>query len=177
MPTVHDLIVWFASRQGRPLAAASLFVVMYVVKLHPWVEQKLLTTPRRRLYANAFLAASPAVYLLADQSVPAPEVIETAIEACLGAMGIHVGWKVLKGRVLGAPADLEKVLPLLSRMDAAALESLAAALTAPKVEAPAPAGPAPEVLTVANGALEDEDGDDAPDSGGPTGSSGAPVEH
>lgn len=101
MPTIHDALAWFTSGFGRAIAAGVIVAIMYVVKLHPWVERRLLTTPRRRQIAIAFLAVGPAMWLLADGSVPPITVIETALEAFLGAMGIHVGLKVLRGQTVG----------------------------------------------------------------------------
>lgn len=102
MPTVHEIIVWTTSGNGRLIAAALLFILMYAVKLVPWVQENILTTPRRKQLATAFLALVPAVWMLADQTVPWVTTLTTAIEAFLGAMGIHVGINVARGRSVGA---------------------------------------------------------------------------
>lgn len=100
MPTVAEVFAWFTMGGGRPIGAASLTLLMWAVKSIPHVEQKLLTTPRRKMAANAFLALGPAVYLLADDSVPWASVLEMAFYTFTSAMGLHVVWKV---GVLGKP--------------------------------------------------------------------------
>lgn len=101
MGPLGDVLMWFTTGSGRILAAALLCAVMWALKYIPMVEAKLLTTPRLRQLGMAVLALAPVVPMLLN-GAPATEVWLTAAEAFLGAMGIHVGLKVLMGKVVGA---------------------------------------------------------------------------
>lgn len=101
MPTIHQILEWFASGQHRLIAAAILFALMWLLKLLPGVEEKLLTTPQRRLAAVVFMALAPAVSLLAT-GAPVVDVLESALVIGFAAMGIHAGSKVAGGGTIGA---------------------------------------------------------------------------
>jgi hypothetical protein len=109
-PSIRQILEWFASGQHRLIAAAILFAVMYALKLIPKVEQRVLTTPQRRLGAVVFLAMAPAVSLLAA-GAPAIDVLESAIVIGLGAMGIHVSAKVVRGSPIGVQESKEAEPP------------------------------------------------------------------
>jgi hypothetical protein len=103
MPSIHEILTWFTSGNGRLIAAAALFTLMYALKFVPIVEQRVLTTPRRRQVALAFLATSPAVFLL-SAGAPWVDVLATALNAFLAGMGIHVLMKVgVQGGTVGGP--------------------------------------------------------------------------
>lgn len=88
MPALSTIIAWLQSGHGRLIAAAVLFGLMWALKSVPWVKSNLLTTPRRKQLAVAFLATAPAVAMLSE-AAPTSEVVATALTLFVGAMGIN----------------------------------------------------------------------------------------
>jgi len=89
MPELNVLVGWIMSGSGRMVGAAVVFFLLWGLKSIPWVNESLLTTPRRKQAAALILSLAPAAILLADPSVPWHEVIATAIGLALSAMGYN----------------------------------------------------------------------------------------
>jgi len=87
MPELSTLITWIQSGEGRLIAAAVLFVVMWAVKSLPIVREHI-NTPRRKQAAAALLALAPAVWLMVEGAPPL-EVVSTALGIVLAANGIN----------------------------------------------------------------------------------------
>lgn len=103
MPSIHELLMMvMTDPTARVVAGVTLFFIMHGLKLIPGVEEKLLTTPKRRLAANVVLSMGPAGLMLLDKSVDMKTVVVTAVECALMGMGIHAGQKVLRGEPVGA---------------------------------------------------------------------------
>lgn len=88
MPSFTDIIGWLQSGDGRLVAAGVLFFLMWGIKSIPLVKEKLLTTPRRKQLAVAFLALAPAVAMLTGDA-PVLEVAVTALTLFFSAMGLN----------------------------------------------------------------------------------------
>ena len=106
------MIAWFASSEGRLVAAAALFALLWAVKSVPWVQEHLLTTRMRRRLAAGLLACAPAVGLLAS-GVSLREVVLTAASLFLGATGLNALLPE-KQSVIAKPADEWPVDPVLT---------------------------------------------------------------
>lgn len=82
------------SANGRLVAAALLFVIMWAIQSVPpvkaWldVDSGKLTSGRKKAIANVLLAMTPAALAL-SQGKPAAEVLAVAIGAATSASGIH----------------------------------------------------------------------------------------
>jgi hypothetical protein len=100
-----DIIPLLFQGDGRLILAGFLFLLMWAIKSLPGMEQKVLTTPRRRLVATAFLAATPAVTMIvqgvAAGNVDWSRVASTAAILFLGAIGIHTVNNVSQGKPVG----------------------------------------------------------------------------
>lgn len=103
MAALQTIMLWFNTSKGRAIAALALFIVMELLK-RPSVEARWLTTPRRRLAANIILALAPVVPALAS-GAPIGDVIDTALSAAIGAMGLHIGLKTIVGKGSNSWAD------------------------------------------------------------------------
>lgn len=88
MPELQELLEWALSGEGRLIAAAVLFLLMWALKHVPIVKTKLLTTPRRKQAASLFMAMAPAVWLLVEGAPPV-EVISTAVMVALASNGLN----------------------------------------------------------------------------------------
>lgn len=87
MPELTQLLQWAQSGEGRLIAAAVLFALMWAVKSVPLIRDHV-NTPRRKQAANALIALTPAVYLMVEGAPPV-EVLSTAITIALTANGIN----------------------------------------------------------------------------------------
>jgi hypothetical protein len=87
MPEVAQLLEWFISGNGRLIAAAALFALMWGAKSLPLVSAHL-TTPRRKQAVNALMAMAPAAWLIV-QGAPWEEIAGEAILIALAANGIN----------------------------------------------------------------------------------------
>lgn len=95
-----EIINALQSGSGRLIAAALIFALMWAIKSVPWVEVNVLTTPRRRQLAVAFLATAPAATMLAGD-VCWVDCLVAFGTIFAEAMGIHVGVNVLAGKPVG----------------------------------------------------------------------------
>lgn len=87
MPDLNTMLQWFQSGEGRLVAAALLFVLMWAVKNVPYVKG-LLNTPRRKQAATVLLSLPPAVWLMVEGAPPV-EVISTALGIALASNGLN----------------------------------------------------------------------------------------
>ena len=82
------------SANGRLVAAAALFIIMWVLQAVPpvkvWlnVDSGKLTSGRKKAIANVLLAMTPAALAL-SQGKPAAEVLAVAVGAATSASGIQ----------------------------------------------------------------------------------------
>ncbi len=110
MATLQEILGWFMSGSGRVVAGALLFLVMWGVKSLPIVKVWLkkdsgwLTSKRKKLATNTLLAMGPTALALTNESTPPREVLTTALEAALVAMGLQGGLKA----ALSAPVPGNK---------------------------------------------------------------------
>jgi hypothetical protein len=84
---ITQLLNWFMSGEGRLVAAALLFTLMWAVKSLSALEP-YLNTPRSKQAVNLLLAMTPAVWLMVEGASPV-EVSATAIGIALSAHGIN----------------------------------------------------------------------------------------
>ena len=86
----QDIARHLVSGDGRLVAAAALFVFVWVLKSNVKIRDRFLTTPSRRRAAVALLAAIPAAALaLTDSGVSLRDVMATFLTALFGAMGLN----------------------------------------------------------------------------------------
>jgi len=95
MPNLQDVIGWFMSGNGRLVAGAALFAVIWALKSLPKLKDWLardsgaLTSGRKKALANLLLAMAPVAFALTDGTKPLDDVLVTAITAVATAAGIH----------------------------------------------------------------------------------------
>lgn len=94
MPGIQDIFGWAMSGEGRLVAAALLFAVMFALERAPYIKGWLardsgwLTAKRKKLAANILLTMGPTALLLTTDA-PLREVLATALTAALSAAGIN----------------------------------------------------------------------------------------
>ena len=94
MPDLKTIIEWFMTGNGRLVAGASLFLLMWMIKSVPKVKEWLekdsgkLTSDRKKALANVILAMAPVAVAL-TQDKPLLDAVATAIAAATSASGIH----------------------------------------------------------------------------------------
>lgn len=93
----------------RLVASAALFAVVFVIKFLPFVEKRILTTPRLRMLGTGVCALLPAAVMLAS-GADLSAVWETAITSFFAAIGIHTSWKIIKGDPVGLTKELAEKL-------------------------------------------------------------------
>lgn len=98
--SLPEILNMLRTGEGQLIAAGLLFLIMWALKSIPAIEQRYLTTPRRRLAVVVFLAMAPAVTMLAEGIDPVDCLI-TAIILGASAMGIHTFGNVLQGKPVG----------------------------------------------------------------------------
>lgn len=108
MPEVSDLLKWVMSGEGRLVAAAILFLIMWGIKRSPILKDHI-NTPRRKQAANLVLAMAPAVYLLAEGAAPV-DVLSTALTVALSAHGINT-YRPTKSKMKELEEDLASEYP------------------------------------------------------------------
>lgn len=101
MPTVQQLMEWMRSGEGRLIAAAVLYILMWLLKAHvPIVEKWLqtdgkLNSKQKKALANVVLAMSPVAVVLTDTSQSVTEAFWMAIGTATSAGGIQSFGKAL----------------------------------------------------------------------------------
>jgi hypothetical protein len=83
---ISDLLV---SNNGRLVAAGALFLAVWVLKTRSPIRAWLGESARRLQLSAALLAILPAVAVALTSSAPPRAIIQTAIVALFGAMGLH----------------------------------------------------------------------------------------
>ena len=74
------------SGEGRLVAAGVVFLVVALVKLVPFIRDRVLTTPWRKRLAAAVLALAPVVALFLARA-PIGEIVVTGVSTFLMSMG------------------------------------------------------------------------------------------
>ncbi len=92
---MQDVIGWFMSGNGRLVAGAALFAVIWALKSLPKLKDWLgkdsgsWTSGRKKALANLLLAMAPVAFALTDGTKPLDDVLATAMTAIATAAGIH----------------------------------------------------------------------------------------
>jgi hypothetical protein len=92
---------WMRSGEGRLIAAAVLYILMWLLKAHvPIVEKWLqtdgkLNSKRKKALANVVLAMAPVAVVLTDTSQSVTEAFWLAVGTATSAGGIHSFGKAL----------------------------------------------------------------------------------
>lgn len=95
MASLQEISGYFVSGQGRLIAAAILFVLMWGLKNVPligrWLKSNTgwLTAARKKTVANVVLAMAPAAVMLADPTTSINDVLWEAVLIAFAAAGIH----------------------------------------------------------------------------------------
>lgn len=111
MPTVQQLMEWMRSGEGRLIAAAVLYILMWLLKAHvPIVEKWLqtdgkLNSKRKKALANVVLAMTPVAVVLTDTSQSVTEAFWLAVGTATSAGGIHSFGKALLHKPKAAESE------------------------------------------------------------------------
>ena len=106
MATLQDILGYFMSGEGRLIAAAILFLLMWVLKkvpvIGPWLDKDSgkLTSKRKKMLANIVLAMGPTAFMLTTDAALS-QVLTTGASAALIAAGFQSNQKA----ALAPPAD------------------------------------------------------------------------
>jgi hypothetical protein len=95
VPAISQMMEWMRSGQGRLIAAAVLYILVWLLKAHvPMVEKWLqangrLTSKHKKLLANVLLAMTPVAVVLTDATQPLGEAVVVAVQVALTAGGMQ----------------------------------------------------------------------------------------
>jgi len=101
MATLQDILGWFMSGEGRLVAAAILFFLIWALKKLPWVgpwldeDSGAFTSKRKKMAANIVLALAPTALMLTTDASWV-DVITTGVTAALTASGLQGKLRALK---------------------------------------------------------------------------------
>ena len=112
MAELQEILAWFMSGEGRLVAAAALFALMFLLERVPFVKDFLnydgwklgvdsadswMTRSRKKLASNIILALAPTALMLTTDA-PMAEVLSTGLTAALAAAGINSKLDAAKGK-------------------------------------------------------------------------------
>lgn len=92
-------IDWLLSPEGRMIAAAAIFLLLWALK-NTTLKYHLLKSDRGKLLANVLVSLASALPLLVDQGVPSKEAWLGVLNIILVSMGLQGGAKAALGESL-----------------------------------------------------------------------------
>lgn len=100
MVALQEILGWFMSGEGRLVAAAILFLLMWALKklpgVGPWLDKDgKLTSKQKKTLANVVLALAPTALMLTTDAAMI-DVITTGVTAALSAAGLQGNLRAVK---------------------------------------------------------------------------------